>query len=244
MSADAFFRCTDLDRSTYPAWRETIQEAEASGAAVPSPPRSYPGYPCWSLDRVRPRLWPSLDRVLANRRCTSPLGTALPSRRTLSRLLQTSHSITGELHRGPVPSAGGLQALELYLVVLTPGWLPAGWYHYDRIGHHLSQLVDEVDLADLRAIIPSLERIAGGALLWLLVGDGERVAAKYAERGLRFLFLEAGHLMQNLCLVSASLGLVTVPLGGFFESALARRLMLPASDEVLYCGVCGPLNDQ
>ncbi len=65
------------------------------------------------------------------------------------------------------------------------------------------------------------------------------MCGKYAERGLRFLLLEAGHLMQNLCLVSASLGLSTVPLGGFFERQLARRLMLLASDEVLYAGICG-----
>lgn len=239
MSTDAFFRWTELDRSTYPAWRDGILEAEASGAAIPTPPRSYPGYPRWTLERVRPRLWPSLDRVMAGRRCEYPLGTILPSRRKLSRLLQTSHGITGETNRGPVPSAGGLQALELYVVVLTLGWLPLGWYHYDRVGHHLSQLVSGADRDDLRAIIPSLERMEGGALLWLMIGDGERVAAKYAERGLRFLFLEAGHLMQNLCLVSASLGLATVPLGGFFERELARRLMLLGGDEVLYGGVCG-----
>ena len=73
----------------------------------------------------------------------------------------------------------------------------------------------------------------------MLVGDGERAAAKYGGRGLRFLLLEAGHLMQNLCLVSASMGLTTVPLGGYFEADLARRLTLPATDEVLYLGLCG-----
>jgi nitroreductase len=65
------------------------------------------------------------------------------------------------------------------------------------------------------------------------------VRAKYGARGLRFLLLEAGHLMQNLCLLSRSLGLVTVPLGGFFEAPLARLLVLPETDEVLYVGVVG-----
>lgn len=239
MSADASFRATELDRCTYPAWREAIGEAEASGAALPSPPRSYPGYPRWTLERVRPRWWPSLDGAMLRRRCLYPLGTSLPSRRILSRLLQISHGITGEHSRGPVPSAGGLQALELYMGVLTEDWLPSGWYHYDRAGHYLSQLVSGLDRDSLRDIIPSLERMEGGVLLWLAIGDGERVAAKYAERGWRFLLLEAGHLMQNLCLVSASLGLATVPLGGFFERELARRLMLLDGDEVLYAGLLG-----
>ena len=84
-----------------------------------------------------------------------------------------------------------------------------------------------------------LDQVRGGALLWVLVGDGERVAGKYSERSGRFLLQESGHLMQNLCLMSASVGLVTVPLGGYFERDIARHLVLPATDLVLYVGVCG-----
>jgi SagB-type dehydrogenase family enzyme len=239
MRTDAFFRWTELDRTTYPVWRDGIIAAEASGAANPTPPRSYSGYPRFALPRVGRRWWPPLDRVLAKRRCTYPLGTQQPSPRTLGRVLRLSHGITGPSWAGPAPSAGGLQALELYLAVLTPGWLAPGLYHYDRVGHRLSQLASGVGRAELQPLIPSLERIEGGALLWLVVGDGARVAAKYGERGLRFLLLEAGHLMQNLCLVCASVALTTVPLGGFFERELAKRLQLLETDEVLYIGACG-----
>jgi SagB-type dehydrogenase family enzyme len=239
MHPDAFFRATELGPTTYPEWRDTILEAEALGAALPQEVRSYPGYPRWPLGRVRSRLWPPLDRTLARRRCVNRLGRTLPSRRALSRLLSLAHGVTGADHRGPVPSAGGLQALELYLAVLEAGWLPHGLYHYDRAGHHLSQLASGATRADLRPHVPSLELVEGGALLGLVVGDGARVRAKYRARGLRFLLLEAGHLMQNLCLVSASLGLVTVPLGGFFEAPLARLLALPETDEVLYAGAVG-----
>src|SRR4051812_4787571 len=132
MGADAFFRCTELDCTSYRAWVAGILEADASGGALPGPPRSYPGYPCRPLERVRWRLWPALDRVLTRRRCAGPPGTKLPSRRKLSRLLQGSHGLTGPDGRGPVPSAGGLQGLELYVAVLESGWLPCGLYHYDR----------------------------------------------------------------------------------------------------------------
>lgn len=76
-------------------------------------------------------------------------------------------------------------------------------------------------------------------MLWLLIGDAQRVATKYGERGDRFLLLEAGHLMQNLCVVSHSLGLCTVPLGGCLEREVAAELRLTDSDRVLYAGVCG-----
>ncbi len=239
MSTERLVAATELDRTTFPFFRDAILEAETSGAAHPREPRRYPGYPCWPLEQVRPRLWPSLDRMLAQRRCQYPLGEALPSRRQLSRLLLGSHGLTASLGAGPTPSAGGLQALELYVAVLRSGWLPNGVFHYDRAGHHLSQVVAETARPDLEPLVPSLQQLAGGALVWLVVGDGARVQAKYSERGLRFLLLEAGHLLQNLCLLSTSLGLITVPLGGFFERPLARRLQLPDTDVVLYTGVCG-----
>jgi SagB-type dehydrogenase family enzyme len=238
MPSDSF-RQTELDRTSYPAWRDTILQAEARGEAQPGPPRSYPGYPRWPLDRVRARFWPPLDRVLARRRCSYPLGQAFPSRRTLSRLLQTAHGITGPDGRGPTPSAGGLQALELYLANWSPAWLPAGLYHYDRGLHALSQLRPGCTRRELELLSPSLERLEGGAFLGVIAGDGERVAAKYGSRAIRFLLLEAGHLMQNLCLASAGLGLATVPLGGFFEADLARLLNLLPTDEVLYLGAVG-----
>jgi SagB-type dehydrogenase family enzyme len=114
-----------------------------------------------------------------------------------------------------------------------------GFYHYDRPGHYLSQIVPDASRDTLEPLVPSLRQVQGGAVLWLLVGDGARVQAKYSERGLRFLLLEAGHLMQNICLLSRSLGLVTIPLGGFFEQDLARRMRLCNADVVLYAGVCG-----
>ena len=54
------------------------------------------------------------DRVLRARRCVRTLQPTLPPRRTLSRLLRLGHGALASEGRGPVPSAGGLQALELY----------------------------------------------------------------------------------------------------------------------------------
>lgn len=112
-------------------------------------------------------------------------------------------------------------------------------YHYDRAGHHLSQIDSGATREGWQSSVPSLGQIEGGALAWALVGDEARVTAKYGERGERFLLLEAGHLMQNLCLASVSLNLATVPLGGFFEREIARAFALPSEDRVLYLGLCG-----
>ena len=233
----SWLRLTELDRINLSDMAERIAQAEADGSVVE--PRSYPGYPTWRLPRRQRRWWPSFDATFAKRRCGRTLDTKLPDARTLGRLLQTAHGITGEAYRGPTPSAGGLQALELFVVNWQRGWLPEGIYHFDRIGHHLSQIEPHATADRWRQLVPSLHQVEGGALLWLLIGDTQRVTTKYGERGDRFLLLEAGHLMQNLCLVSTSLGLCTVPLGGCLEREVAQELRLPAGDRVLYAGSCG-----
>jgi SagB-type dehydrogenase family enzyme len=234
---DAFFRWTEMDRTTLPQWRERLTAFGQHGP--PAEPRRYPGLPCWSLPRARPRLWARLDSTLLRRRCLRELSEQIPTRRELGRVLQFGHALAEDAHHGPAPSAGAMLAVELYLVVLQPGWLPAGLYHYDRRGHHLAQLSGTADEATWRDLVPSLVAVSGGGLLWVLVGDGARVAQKYGPRGYRFLLLEAGHVMQNLCLLCASLGLSTVPLGGFLEREVADAFLLPGTDLVLYLGACG-----
>jgi SagB-type dehydrogenase family enzyme len=235
--ARSFLRATELDRTNFPELRDRVLAADREGPAPE--PRSYPGYPRWPLVRVRPRLWPPLDRALLARRSVRVLETALPSHGVLSRLLLLAHGCHATGGRGPVPSAGGLQALELFLATFAASWLPAGLYHYDRAGHHLSQVVAGNDRGRWEERVPSLSHVEGGALLWVLVGDTARTAAGYGERGDRFLLLEAGHLLQNLCLLSSSLGLATVPLGGCYDRDVARLFGLPPTDAVLYLGACG-----
>jgi SagB-type dehydrogenase family enzyme len=236
-SSEIARRTFELDRATYPDFRDRIVRADAEPAA--HEPRSYPGYPRVALPRERARRLVALDRVLVERRTVRRLTTEMPGPRALGRLLQFAHGVWETNGRGPTPSAGGLQALELYAVAFAASWLDAGVYHYDRAGHHLSRVVAGADRARWDGLVPSSQQFEGGALLWLVVGDGERVERKYGARGFRFLLLEAGHLMQNLCLVSESLGLSTLPLGGCFEREIARELALPAGDVVLYAGACG-----
>jgi SagB-type dehydrogenase family enzyme len=238
MDVTTFLRWTEMDRTRLPEFLERAARFPTDMEGLE--PRRHPGVPVVPLRRLRPRRLVSLDATLARRRSAVRLGAAAADPDALSRLHQFAHGVTGAHGRGPSPSAGGLQGVELYEVHWAAGGpLPPGLYHYDREGHHLSRLAEGATRTDWEERVPSLRNFEGGGWLWVLAGDGARVSAKYGERGLRFLLLEAGHLMQNLCLLSASLGLATVPLGGFFEREIARAFGLPATDGVLYVGVCG-----
>ena len=51
------------------------------------------------------------------------------------------------------------------------------------------------------------------------------------RRGLRYVYLEAGALLQNICLQATALGLGTVFVGGFDDAKTASVLNLPSPFE-------------
>lgn len=222
----------ELDQTNYPEFLEKMLSFDLD----PEPPRAYPGYPRLELPKTRRAFLGqrvSLERALANRRRPERLPSELLDAKTLAYLLTTAHGVTAACGRGPTPSAGGLQALELYLISMQEGWLAPGGYHYGRASHSLTRHFEGAGRAAVeREWVPSLSTVSGGSLLFVLVGDVARVEAKYSFRALQFLFLEAGHLMQSLCLLAP-----IVPLGAFFERPLAKAFHLPSSDRVLYVGV-------
>jgi SagB-type dehydrogenase family enzyme len=55
------------------------------------------------------------------------------------------------------------------------------------------------------------------SLIIFITAIFERSVFKYGDRGYRFIFLEAGHVAQNINLVSNALGLGSVNIGGFFD---------------------------
>lgn len=228
---------TELDETNYPEFRERVRAAEAG--PIEHAPRDHFGYPRLALPRPRARPWTPLEPILARRRSRRELSPKAPSASELGRLLWFSHGVQDSDGRGPAPSSGKLCALELYVASFDPAWLPWGIHHYDRGEHCLWHVAPSDTRAAWLSDVPSLQQCEGGALLWILVGDLSRVEAKYGPRAGRLLLLEAGHLMQNLCLVSESLGRCTLPMGGFFEGSLARRLRLPTGDAVLYVGLFG-----
>ena len=226
----------ELDPTGFPAFRDRILEAEADGPTHVL--RRYPGYPRVELPRPRHRRLPRFDDVVARRRTSRAFEPRQPDARALSSWLELGHGVTGPDGRGPTASAGNLQAVQLVLVPLCPGWLEAGAYHYDREQHGLARIAQ--DTGDWNDAVPSLSQGPGAPLLVVLAGEETAVAQKYGERGLRFLLLEAGQVLQSLGLAAAAGGLSVTPMGGYFEGQVHARTGLGPDDLILAVAVAGP----
>lgn len=228
---------TELDRPGLARLAEGMAAYEPDESELV--PRSYPGYPSVTLSRVRVRRLASLDHTLLARRSVRTFQAEGPDERAVSRLLRLSHGVTADRGFGPAPSAGGLHALELYLAALSLPWLSPAVYHYDRVAHALARVAPAASRASWTGLVPTLMDMPDAPLVLVIAGGVARVERKYGQRGHRFLLLEAGHLMQNLALVAASLGASVVSCGGTLEGAVARELALPRTDAVLYAAACG-----
>src|SRR5262249_17121240 len=126
--------------------------------------------------------------------------------------------------RRPVPSGGALYPLQLYVVPLPVAaphvdGVGAGIHPYRPSRHRLESLA-AVDRADVARTLVEPELVDSAAALIVLTAMFWRSRFKYGLRGYRFALIEAGHVMQNLVLAAAALGIAARPLGGYYDRLL------------------------
>ena len=110
-------------------------------------------------------------------------------------------------------SAGARYPIEVYVLILNSVDLEKGIYHYSICDNSL----EYIKSGDFRKKICELYKnqpfnINSSCVIFFSM-IFERTMDKYGDRGYRFIFLDAGHMSQNLYIVSEYLGLGTVALG-------------------------------
>jgi putative peptide maturation dehydrogenase len=125
-----------------------------------------------------------------------------------------------QLLKKGVPSAGGLHAIEAYLLVQRVEGVPPGLYHYHPVAHALEPLreLDAETAASLaRRFVAAQAYYAGAPLQIALVSRFERNFWKYRNhaKAYRAVILDAGHLSQAMYLAATELNL-----GAFITAAI------------------------
>jgi SagB-type dehydrogenase family enzyme len=177
--------------------------------------------------------------IVKRRSCRTYTGAAIPLE-ALSDLIFYSlgQSVDGEGRFRP--SAGGLYPLELYLMCFNVLGLEPALYHYDVRSHGLSQLERRDFRSELSKAIFVEGAVHNAAAAIVITGVFGRSKIKYGERAYRFVLLEAGHAMQNICLASTVLDLGTCPVGGFVDDQINDLLNVDGVEEAaLYAATIG-----
>jgi SagB-type dehydrogenase family enzyme len=165
-----------------------------------------------------------LESVLANRRSVRSWATDPLTIPELGQLAWAAQGITASLGRRTAPSAGALYPLELY--VLTAD----GVHHYLPGGHRMAQLSVE----DVRERVPAQGFVGAAAAIFIVTAIFARTEPRYGDDAARFVYLEAGHVAQNLLLQATALGFGAVPVGAFDALRLTQLVGLPSDHEPIY----------
>ncbi len=187
-----------------------------------------------------PNLWQLLSRRRSRREYEGGQPLTLE---TLSALLWATQGVTaryGDVLFRTAPSAGGLYPVETYLSVRAVEGLEPGIYHlrphaFDleclRRGDH-SRGLAEAALGQMIAMEAQV------TFVWSAVV--ERSRWKYRQRAYRYIYLDAGHIGQNLYLAGEALGLGVCAVGAFFDDMVNRIIGVDGVEETaIYMATVG-----
>ncbi len=176
----------------------------------------------------------SLEEALLQRRSIRDYSEEPLSLEQLAQLLWAAQGITSRDGKRTAPSAGGLYPLEVYAVVGNVAGLDPGVYRYIPGTHSLFKVLDGDCRNPLSQAALNQEWVSRGAIDIVITAIYERTTVKYGERGIRYVYMEAGHASQNICLQAVALGLGTVTIGAFDDDDVKKVLNIPDNEETLY----------
>jgi SagB-type dehydrogenase family enzyme len=176
-----------------------------------------------------------LERAILQRRSRRDF---LPDALTLKQIGQLCWAAQGRVGGfRTVPSAGATYPLEVF--VATPEML----FHYLPGDHSLEELTAEDVRGQLSAAAWSQDFIKQAGATLVLAVDFKRTTGRYGERGVRYVYMEAGHAAQNIHLEAEALGLGSVAVGAFDDIEVKKVLSLADNIEPIYMVVVGKYRD-
>ena len=172
-----------------------------------------------------------LEKAIAQRRsCRDFLDEQL----TKDQMGQLCWSAQGKVGRfKTVPSAGAMYPLEVFAASMD------GLFHYLPDGHCLEELTAEDIRGKIMAAAWGQEFIKQAGATFVIAAEFERTTGRYGQRGVRYVYMEAGHAAQNIHLEAEALGLGSVAVGAFNDEEVSEVLKLSGKLEPLYMVVVG-----
>jgi len=233
---DAFQRGTRYQRDRMPGGR-------LDWASRPPAIKTYPDAPRVRLSAPMVDDGAPLWDVLRRRRSVRRYREEALSEADLSQLLWAAQGITGGrhgMHFRTAPSAGALYPVETYVIVHAVADVAPGVYHYAVETHELEQLRcgNFRRQAAYAALDQELAYRASVVFVW--TGVFERSKWKYGQRAYRYVYLDAGHVAQNVALAAVALGLGSCQIAALYDDEANELLGVDGvAESVIYMTAVG-----
>lgn len=200
--------------------------------------KDYPEAPKVELPSFEPLQAMSLDQTLKQRKSIRDFQNRPISLRQLSYLLWASSGIQrleDEYEFRTAPSAGALYPIETYVVANNVKALEPGVYHYGIQAHQLEQLAKRDLRRQIAAAALGQEMCAAAAAVFVWSALFERCKWKYGQRAYRYIYLDAGHIAENLALAAVGINLGTCEIGALFDDHVNALVGIDGLEESVLC---------
>jgi SagB-type dehydrogenase family enzyme len=160
-----------------------------------------------------------------------PLGLS-----SLAALLWATQGITaayGETLFRTTPSAGALYPIETYLYANNIEQLDQGIYHFRPKEFDLEFLRKENLAGELTSAALGQHMVMEAQTTFLWTAIVERAKWKYRQRAYRYIYLDAGHLAENLYLAGEALNLGVCTIGALFDDQVNALIGIDGEEETI-----------
>lgn len=187
-----------------------------------------------------------LENTITGRRSIRRFSHAPMSLEELSWLLWCTQGVQKILPPSTVrtvPSAGARHPLDTYVLINRIKGLNPGLYRYIALEHAVAPLrTDGKIAAALQEACLGQDMVTASAAGFFWVADVYRCAWRYSERAWRYVFLDAGHVCQNLYLAATPIECGVCAIAAFEDDALNQLLELDGENHfTVYAAVVGKL---
>ncbi len=216
--------------------RESMPRGGLDWARQPSPYKEFT-YPLKHF-QIRPPdqhggkpLW----EVISQRRSVREFSSQPITFSELSQLIWAIQGITSKawgFEFRAAPSAGALYPIETYLVVNRVEELSPGIYHYNVKEAKLILLKEGNFGSDVCHAGLGQEMLEEAASVFVWTAIVQRSKWKYRERGYRYIYMDVGHIGQNLYLAATGLNLGCCTVGAFYDEEVNRLIGVDGKEEI------------
>lgn len=140
-----------------------------------------------------------------------------------------------------VPSAGARHPFETYILANNIEGLSQGVYRFIASKHTLAEISLDKDLAH-RIEMACLEQpfISKSAATFIWVADSKRTKWRYGERGYRYMYLDAGHVCQNLYLAAEDINSGVCGIAAYDDEVMNEIIGVDGEEQfVIYIATVG-----
>jgi len=140
-----------------------------------------------------------------------------------------------------VPSAGARHPFETFVLVNRVESVKNGLYRYLSFENKLLEISVKNTIADeITEGCLGQDFVKTSAVTFIWVAVPYRTKWRYSCRGYRYLFLDAGHVCQNLYISAESVGCGVCAIAAFSDDDMNNILGLDGKEQfVIYCAAVG-----